>query len=528
MIEAGARPVRSRDWRATVLIAVFSALFIALGVNFARVQNIWVDETTQLLGSRLPVGTMLRWLTGSGLELGVPPDRAPPIGYLIDAGCWAAGCRGEFAFRMLHLAIATVGVVVFLRLATSRLGLAAAVVSGVLVALWPIPTAFSVEIRAYPIFFAVACVVLALFWRVMEAERLTWRVLLPFWAAALFGIYTHFFGLVMAGSYCAGLLFARARTPREAGMVVATGVSLLVLGAGIVPFVTAATSFSAATEHAVGPGQFPVALLRMFAGPEAMLYAPLAALYFVALGALIAIALWRILAAPGPIAARLSTPLAGVAATVAVGLTISFTAALVLTGFNPLGRHYNFWMWPAFALLAGSACAPGLGRTARGMAAAAGAALTVAVVGVASVFAAHATWFVHGPERFLVAAVADPRRTAMVYDGPAWGFGYFPMLYRFGTDFPQYVRTESGEVRRIRPGGKLAPARPASELSVFPEVIVAAIDLETYSDLRQRRAGNGLTYPDIAPPAAGFELRAQGEAPGIYNARVARYEATAR
>ncbi len=522
------RPASPRDWRATALIWSFAAIFVALGINFARVQNIWVDETTQLLGSRLPLGIMLRWLTGSGLELGVPPDRAPPIGYLIDAGCWAAGCRGDMTFRLLHLAIATIGIVVFLRLVTSRLGLVAGVVAGALIAVWPLTTGFSVEIRAYPIFLTVAVVVLACFWRVMEAERLTWRVLLPFWAASLVGIYTHFFGLVMAGAYCAGLLVAKARSPRDMGIVVATGVSLLVLGAGLVPFVTAASSFSVSAERAAGPAQFPVELLRMFAGPEAMLFTPLAALYFAGLGVLLAIALWRLVAGPGPLAARLSTPTAGVAVTIVVGLLIAFTAALALTGFNPLKRHYNLWLWPPIVLLAASACAPGLGGMLRAAATLSGAAASVAAIGVAAVFAAYAPWFVHGPERFLVATVTDPRRTAVVYDGTSWGWGYFPLLYRFGTDFPQYVRTESGAVRHIRPGGRLAPARPASELSRYPEVIVAVIDLETFRELRQRRLGNGPSYPELAPPAPGFALRSQGETAGIYGARAARYESSVR
>ena len=91
--------------------AALTLLFLLLGIHFARAQNLWIDESTQLSGSRLPLATMVGWLTGHGPGLGVPPDRMPPISYLVDALVWTSGCSTDLCFRLVHLAAAAAGLI---------------------------------------------------------------------------------------------------------------------------------------------------------------------------------------------------------------------------------------------------------------------------------------------------------------------------------------------------------------------------------------------------------------------------------
>lgn len=508
------------------LAAAFAALFLVLGYHFARFQNVWIDESTQLLGSRQPLAAMFSFLSGRGPKLGVPEDRMPPVSYLVDHGCWAVGCSSDLSFRLLHLIIAAVAVVIVARLAATRFGIVGGVVAGALMALTPQMTGVGVEIRAYPMFVAVAALELALFWRLVEGPALTWRRLLPFWAVALIGIYVHFYGLVMAGAYCAALLAVKARSRRELLSVAGVGASLVLLSVGLVPFIAGARAASGAeSAGGVGPARLVTYLLKLLAGPETLLVTPLAALYFVGLLALLALALWRMATRPGPMALRITQPAAGVAIALAVGIVITMAAGVVVKGFDPLKTSYSIWMWPAITLLAASGCAVDthrwIGRAARGAA----LALVVALVGIAGVFASHAPWFVHGPERAIVAAVGSRPQSAIVYTTPDWGFGYFPVVYRLGIDFPQYVRMTDGRIQRITPGGGLSPAAvdPAS-LDRYRHLVVAAIDLDTYRELRQQLRGSAGERPVLAAPSPGRRMVEQHANPGLYSVRVARFD----
>jgi hypothetical protein len=67
-----------------LLTAGILAAFVLLAANFAHVQTVWVDETTQLSGLTLSPAEQLPWLVGENANrFGVPPDRQPPLSYFL-------------------------------------------------------------------------------------------------------------------------------------------------------------------------------------------------------------------------------------------------------------------------------------------------------------------------------------------------------------------------------------------------------------------------------------------------------------
>ena len=62
---------RYLDRNPSVHALIVAALIVALSIEiyiFARVQDIWLDESTQLSGITLNIWEMLRWLAGADLK----------------------------------------------------------------------------------------------------------------------------------------------------------------------------------------------------------------------------------------------------------------------------------------------------------------------------------------------------------------------------------------------------------------------------------------------------------------------------
>jgi len=84
-MEIGANRMRRNllDRHLLIPVSVLTVLIIAFVIElyaFARVQDIWVDESTQLSGIRVRIWEMLQWLSGVDLDrFGVAGDRMPPV-----------------------------------------------------------------------------------------------------------------------------------------------------------------------------------------------------------------------------------------------------------------------------------------------------------------------------------------------------------------------------------------------------------------------------------------------------------------
>ena len=515
-------------------------LFLVCAIRFALVQNMWIDESTQLSGATLSLGRLFAWLTGTREpSFGVPPDRMPPISYLIDAGCYRTFCTAPFGYRLLHLAFATVGLATAIWAVARRYGAVAGLVTGLMLALSPKLTELGVEVRAYPIFFAITCAQIALLFRMIEAQRLTPRALGLFLLLGLLSAYTHFFGLVASMALFTGLFVARATTMREAAGIAGAAVGLVVLCAGLAPFIMTASAVSG-VENVGGGTQAIMAYFLRLVGHSANVVSPIgAALFLLPLAGMVAIGAVRIAQGfGGEGVAHRRDPAVALATALVSGIAVTLLASFIAKGFNPLKPTYSLWVLPVLASFLGVICAPREGapgwtiRIARGLA-------LLMLLGAASgeaMIVRHAGWFVHGPSSAIRAAVGDsPADSAVVYEG-AWGYGFFPTYYYYHAGLDQWLIAPDGQLLKIGTGGDPAAADP-SALAAKRRIILVRITLRDYHDLRVLRAsgpdrvgGNAaaLALPADLPGFDHLSATTRATTPGLYWADIITYERTLR
>ena len=513
-------------WRSSRLsLLLVLLLLIAACVHFARVQNVWIDESTQLSGMTLGPLRLIGWLAGAPVhEFAVPPDRMPPVSYLIDASFYRLWGANVLAFRALHLAITAAGAGVLLCAISKRMGLQAMIVAGLVLALSPKLVETAVEIRAYPLFFALTCLQLAMALR--AREQWSWRAVAVFAGLALASGYTHFFGVVAGSAIMVATIVTRPDRKSAIRLAQAYAV-LLVLWIGLAPFVTGASSISSVTESASLNGLALITWVLKLIGHSANLLSPIGAFfYFVGAFGLAAIAkiAWLMRARGGGLAERVH-PIALLLAALGAGLVVTVLAAFVIKGFNPLKPSYSIWALPLIAALIGSCFMPrifpdnALFRFAR--ASLLGVFLIGALWGQVE-FLAHARWFVHGPERALQAALDKaPSGAAIVYAGDDWGYGYFPLAWRSENRLDQWLISSDGaRVRHIGRGGNAAtPEQPLTALNRYPALVIAQIVPLGYRELRAAPPGERSAASPIAVAErlrAGWSVDSANAYPGLY------------
>ena len=461
------------------------ALFVLACVRFALVQDIWIDESTQLSAVRLPLAQLVGWLAGTDANrFGVPGDRMPPLAYGLDHLWWQAAGDAVTRFRMFHILLATCGVALVARAEIRVMGRDWLGVGLAFLVLSPKLIEAAVELRSYPLFFAVTCSLLGLFLDLVRRDgpAVGWRKLLLFGFGCVVLSYIHFFGVVAAFSLFATLILARCtdRVSLLRVLIAGAGVALCLLG--LYPFIFGATSISTAGSAATPLG-ITAYIPLLFGHPALLIYPMAAALYFAACAALLVAAGWGIIQRAlqrrmAPVDWLLVVAIIGVVATVLPGLLIS--------SFSALKPSYSIWLLPVFAVLLslGASKPVGLPLWDRyGRPAAAGALLIGAAVAI-GVFLAKAPWFAHGPHRVIEAArERSSPATAILYGEPAtYAYGYFPMVYESGGHLQQWLATPGGIVRIT--GSGLSPAAPVSALAPYRGLVVVDIRPRHYADLR--------------------------------------------
>ena len=523
MVDAGLAGRERRSVLPAIVVAL-TILFVAEGIAFATVQNVWIDESTQLLGSTLPFGRMIAWLAGHPEPLGVPADRMPPLGYLVDWIWTRIGGTEPFGFRIVHLAFAAAAVAGLIALAGRRYGAVAALVTGALLIANPGVITVAVEARAYPLFLAATVLQLWLFDGMFRDGVGTGR-LIAFTGAGLAAVFVHFFGLVSSSALFVGLFAARARSRSDLLRIGASWLALLLLSAGIAPFVGGARAISSdAAPQAEGMAAMAAYLPRIYGHAAMLLHPFLAVIVFLALGALLLVTAWHALAALPPLRKPASMEAALIVALVA-GLMVTIGAGLVVRGFDPMKPSYSIWMVPIVTLLAGAACAPG-GRISR-------AATGIAIVAVAALlpitiaFARHAPWFVHGPERAIAAEIRSRAQgTAIVYVGHDWGYGYFPLIQRYGRALPQYLLDAGGNLHPLANANPDNAPVPLGQLAGVRQVLLVSIEPRTGGDLRALAEGTAdpALFTPLAASLDGWHRTNSIVRPGLYWLRLVRLE----
>jgi hypothetical protein len=523
----GGRARAPAAWSRIIVVAAFAAALLAAGLFYATVQNIWIDETTQLSGASLSVRELLAWLHGSNAPgFGVPPDRMPPVSYLIDSACSHTLCASPYSFRLLHLVIAVSGLAVLLDLIARRYGLLSTVVAGIILALSPRMIDTAVEIRAYPIVFAITCLQLRALFGLIERDHLSVGRLLSFFALGVLAIYTHFFGLISTMAMCFGLLVSRSGERRDLLAVGILIVALLLCSIGLVPFVAGAAKASSQEQAAIDVRSLVAFLPRAIGHPANAVNPAATLLFFVPLVGLVALCFTRIAVGLTRAPAEwLRKPITAVAAALISGLCVTVLAALVMHGFNPLKPSYSGWTLPLVSLLAAAAV-----TRSKLWVAAAALPLCAGAVWGESVFLNHSQFFVHGPEKAIRQAIGpDPTSAAVVYVGRDWGFGYFPIWFDFHERVPQWLLASDGSLHRILKTGRVeAVASPPADIRKS-RVVLADIRLRSFESL-----GDAATIPDGESAAGKSLIRAQlprlapiaeSTEPGLYSVRLTTFEA---
>jgi 4-amino-4-deoxy-L-arabinose transferase-like glycosyltransferase len=492
-----------RLWLASAPVLI---IFLFSAYWFARAQNIWVDETTQLSGITLGPRQLIAWLSGNyHPPFGVPADRMPPVSYFIDMLGWRLWGDNELAFRLYHAAITAGGIVILMAALARRYSLRAALIAGLLLALSPRLVATAVEIRAYPILLALSCAQVSLLIRgdvANNARRLTLFLIL-----GLLSGYTHFFGLIATSAYTAAV-FIDSRDWKSAARVVAGYILLLALWAGLAPFVSGASSISDADAVNGTSLSDIVAFLAQILISNATMVDPIVAGVCIA-GAALLILLGTVglgLKATSVGLAIRHEPAIGLAIALASGIAVTVLAGLLVAHFNALAPRYSIWMLPPLIVLLalaadGVASAPG--RVASLARSVGGGFLLVGSLAAASLFLMRADWYVHGPSRTLETMVDRATKpVAILHIGDTWAWGYFP-LYRTHRDaLPQWLLTADGQsaIRITRGGDASGQPVPLSTLSNQMTLVASHVELKSYDDLRKiLKDGEAPATADLAP-----------------------------
>jgi hypothetical protein len=430
-----ARPPATVAARLRFFIGLLSTVSLAVvgAALFLPHQSIWIDESTQLSGLTLSPLEVVRWLDGAHHhDFGVPGDRMPPLSYWL-GWIWAHGFGlTETSLRWFGVACVAVAVGLAFRAAHRLFGLWPAIVAGAFLALSPNTCSTAVEIRTYPLFLLTAAGALdALASLVTAPERGAaakgWLRLGAWLVAA---IYSHFFGLILAGAVLTGLgLFFGRRGWKPLAALAAV---VAVTGGSLVPFVRASVAISGG-EEPNRVRQVAQLLFRLVAHPTMNAIPGAVAAVFLGAAILAGSALRR--------AVREVRVLGVLIVALVSGLTVTVAAAFVVRGFEAAKPTYSTWAFPFVALILAAPTAPAAGR--RATLPLAGALLFIAgqLAGTLQLWR-HGDHFAHGPHKEIAGLISDVgvQETAVVHvDSRDYGFVYFPLRYAYGPALPQFV-----------------------------------------------------------------------------------------
>jgi hypothetical protein len=483
-----------------VLIAAAMITVLSLELStFARVQDIWLDESTQLSGISLKFWEMLHWLAGADPDrLSVPGDRMPPVSYMLDWFWMHLHGTSEIGFRLFHSLFLIAGISCLAAVAWRELGRLGMFLSLGFLVLSPKLIQTGVEIRAYPIFFALSCAQTAVFLRLVASQtRVDLKFLVLFAAICLVAIYTHFYGIVSSCAFflALGLSFLR-RPVALAGIIGAfvvvtagsTALSLFISGAAQVGLFVPATA-TAPTVIDKSIVQYFIYLLKLAGDAANVISIPASIMFF---GGTIALVHASVITAGIRMRDRNPRPVDWVIVVVISGVLATVMASVFVTTFDALKTSYSVWLMAPISLLVGAGATSATGFRpwdGAGRRVAVGAFLTGAGIST-YLFFQHAPMFVHGPQNFIGALydkVAAPR--AIVYEpGAAWGWSYIPLQYSHHGEVLQY-RTEDDGAGLVRAAGGRDTTAKAQEIEAtvapYRVLLLTDIRLRTYRDLRQ-------------------------------------------
>jgi 4-amino-4-deoxy-L-arabinose transferase-like glycosyltransferase len=509
----------TRPSRPVLLVAalVVLAAFAAAALWFALHQAVWVDETTQMFGVTLPLGELMQWLVGERtIPTGVPPDRAPPLSYLLGALWTLVVGHGEMQLRIVGI-LATLAGAPAIWMASRRMGSQlGALFALALVFLAPAIIVQSGEIRSYPLFFAFSCWALWAYTEILARPALSIRHLVLLSGALVLVVYTHFYGVVL-GFCLLGSLFVFAIGYRRPWLpVIGAGVVVGILSAGIIPFIAGGMKLSTTGGDAGGAngavagtslveavlGTARLAYRLVFHGTHLTLGTAVVVLAAACLGILALLAL----------VAKFRSPLIFILAPLIVAFVTLPAVSLVVKQFDVLSPSYNLWMVPNAAIFLAGAFALEQRRVAKYFAWGAGAVVVLAHLAADATLLRNPEPWTHGPGEWVVAQLTDPSTALVIHEGgdTAWGHAFFPVTYLTSGAATQVLRGPEGD-QLLTPTG-LAPLPDGFSEESFGQVMVLRvqpINSETLAKLPPESEDCGFPAPELTPRDPAWQWQAR-------------------
>lgn len=422
--KAGQRHSRVDLWALALVLLVG----IGMGASFLRYQDIWVDETTQLSGLTLNPISVVPWLCGENTQrFGVPGDRMPPLSYWIGWVWSKVFGLSEASMRAMGVLAVACAALLIGAAARKAWGSWAGVLAAAVFVFSPNTLVNSVEIRAYPLFLlTTAGAIYFCVWILEATSRPTIGDWVGLGICCVAGMYTHFYGVVLAGAVMCGLAALSLWRRELRKPLVAMAVALMVCAGGMVPFVLGATQMGGAGAEGLSVGSVAKFIYRALIGhPSLAVYPAVMALGISAFGVMLTAVVF-------PRRTGRETCWMLVVALLA-GCTAALAAKAAIGRFDALSPAYNIWRLPLLCMLAGSVVAirarwlrmAGIGTT-----------LGVIIAGAVAcgVILRNTDVFRHTPHRAVVSLLRETSSEAVIYDGASgWGGPYFPLLHSEGT-----------------------------------------------------------------------------------------------
>lgn len=446
---------RAASWLPSL---VAGALALAVGYGFARHQEIWMDETTQLSGISLGPVEVVRWLAGNNRNrfAGIPGDRMPPISYWLQWLWSRLFGFSELSLRLLGAVAMGIAVAVIARAAARAWGNRAGWFAGLTLALSPNAILIGAEIRAYPFLMLFSACAFSFALALLRGEgRGSTRTWIGLWLSCLAASYSHYFGLVMTGAVFTALAIVAWKRDAMRKPLAAFAGAMAVGAVGLVPFVKSAAGMQPGKGKAFASVGYSLARLayRTMGGHASWaLFRPV--MIAGVLGAVIAlgVALARRESSARP--ARL------LAIAIVAGVGVELAVRLVASKFDAIQPTYNMWIPPAMVLIGASAVAAENARL-RTAGTVGSALLLVANLVAAMVLVVHGDAFAHSAGDRInaeVAALGSPDDVVVVHESTGattWEFGFCPLQYVYGPAVKQYLAEwlPDGRVRLHREPG---------------------------------------------------------------------------
>lgn len=435
---AGAREIPSSRWLEMSLLVIIMVIGIWLNISFLKNQDIWVDETTQLSGLTLDPIAIVPWLCGENPQrFGVPGDRMPPMSYWV-GWLWArAFGLSEISMRMMGVTAVACAALLIAVAARNAWGQWAGVLAAAVFLYSPNTLVTSVEIRAYPLFILISAAAIYFCVRILKA---TPTVLLSDWGwlagCCIAGIYTHFYGVVLAGSVICGMTVISLWQPELRKPLVVMAAVISFCSFGMVAFVMGASQMGGIGTEGLSVGSMARFIYRALIGhPSLAVYHTVTIFGMVAFVVMLALALF-----PKQTGGKIYWMLM---IALLAGCLAAVVAKALIGKFDALSPSYNIWRLPMLSVLAGSVVAI---RERWLRVGGIGATMVIIVAGAlaSGTILRNPTIFRHTPHREVVAMIKNNSVDTVVYDSAVgWAGAYFPLFYSEGCRLNQLLFKQS-------------------------------------------------------------------------------------